>query len=96
MIQKGISQKAGFPFVFWEKRRTAWNEMGMPGHIVKKKAGAGIMLNGIWAVMMIAGILFGILNGNASEVTQAALKSAAEAVSLCITMLGVMSLWTGI
>lgn len=70
--------------------------MGMPGHIVKKKAGAGIMLNGIWAVMMIAGILFGILNGNASEVTQAALKSAAEAVSLCITMLGVMSLWTGI
>lgn len=54
------------------------------------------MLNGLWAFMMIAGIIYGIFNGNIQAVTEAAFQSAGEAVSLCITMLGVMSFWTGI
>lgn len=54
------------------------------------------MLNGIWAFMMIAGIIYGIFHGNIQTVTEAAFQSAGEAVSLCITMLGVMSFWTGI
>ena len=35
-------------------------------------------------------------NGNIQAVTEAAFQSAGEAVSLCITMLGIMSFWTGI
>jgi len=54
------------------------------------------MLNYIWAAMIILGILFGVMTGNMQEITEAALDSAGEAVSLCITMAGVMALWVGL
>ncbi len=54
------------------------------------------MLNYIWAFMIIIGIIYGALTGNMEEVSNAALDSAGEAVSLCITMIGVMSLWVGL
>ncbi|GFI03181.1 spore maturation protein A [Lachnospiraceae bacterium] len=54
------------------------------------------MLNYIWAAMIIMGILFGAINGNMKEVTEAALDSAGEAVSLCIAMAGIMALWVGL
>lgn len=46
--------------------------------------------------MMIVGVLWGAFHGNLNAVTDGALSSAKEAVMLCITMLGVMSFWTGI
>jgi len=54
------------------------------------------MLNYLWGFMMLAGILWSAFHGNLGEVTSGALDSAGEAVKLCITMLGVMSFWTGI
>ncbi len=54
------------------------------------------MLNYIWAAMIALGIIFGALNGNMKEVTEAALDSAGEAVSLCIATGGVMALWVGL
>ena len=54
------------------------------------------MLNYIWAFMILVGVLWGAFHGNIGAVTQGALDSAGEAVTLCITMLGVMSLWTGV
>ena len=54
------------------------------------------MLNYIWAAMIILGVIFGAISGNMKEVTEAALDSAAEAVSLCIAMAGVMALWVGL
>lgn len=54
------------------------------------------MLNYIWAAMIILGVVFGAVTGNMKEVTEAALDSAGEAVSLCITMAGVMALWVGL
>ena len=54
------------------------------------------MLNYLWAFMMLVGILWAALHGNLAQVTTGALDSAREAVTLCITMLGVMSFWTGI
>lgn len=54
------------------------------------------MLNYLWAGMIIAGVIFGAFNGKMPDVTNAALDSAKEAVSLCITMMGVMSFWVGI
>ena len=54
------------------------------------------MLNYIWAAMIVLGIIFGALTGNMKAVTEAAIDSAGEAVSLCITMAGVMALWVGL
>lgn len=54
------------------------------------------MLNGIWAGMLFIGIVYGMLTGNVTEITNAALNSAKEAVDLCITMMGVMSFWVGL
>ena len=54
------------------------------------------MLNGLWAGMILIGIIFGAWNGKMPELTNAALDSSKDAVSLCITMLGVMAFWCGI
>lgn len=54
------------------------------------------MLNYIWAVLIFIGVIYGSLTGHMSDVTNGALDSAKDAVELCITMLGVMSLWTGL
>lgn len=54
------------------------------------------MLNYIWAFMILIGVLFGAVTGKMEAVTNAAIDSAGEAVSLCITMMGVMSLWVGL
>ena len=54
------------------------------------------MLNILWGVMMLIGIIWGAFHGRMAEVTEGALTGAKDAVSLCITMLGVMSVWTGL
>ena len=54
------------------------------------------MLNYLWAGMIVLGVVFGVINGKATEITNAALDSSKEAVSLCITMMGVMSMWVGL
>ena len=54
------------------------------------------MLNYLWAGMIIIGILYGAFQGNMADITNAALDSSKEAVTLCITMMGVMSLWVGL
>lgn len=54
------------------------------------------MLNYIWAMMILIGIVYAALTGNMKEVTSAALDSAGEAIALCITMAGVMALWMGL
>lgn len=54
------------------------------------------MLNYLWAGMMAAGILWGAFHGNLAAVTDGALEATKEAVTLCLTMLGIMSFWCGI
>ena len=54
------------------------------------------MLNYLWAGMILVGIVFGAFNGKMQDITNAALDSSKEAVTLCITMIGVMAFWTGI
>ena len=54
------------------------------------------MLNYLWAGMIIMGIIFAAFTGKMADVTNAALDSSKEAVTLCITMMGVMSFWVGI
>ncbi len=53
-------------------------------------------MNYLWGFMIVAGIVYAALNGTLPDVTQAAVDSAKEAVTLCVTMVGVMSLWVGL
>ena len=50
----------------------------------------------MWAGMILIGVIYAAFTGNMSAVTDAALDSAGEAISLCITMAGVMALWMGL
>jgi len=54
------------------------------------------MLNFIWAFMILLGVIYAACTGRMSDVTNGALDSAGEAISLCITMAGVMALWMGL
>ncbi len=54
------------------------------------------MLNYIWGCMILLGVLVGAFTGRLPQVTNGAIESAKEAITICITMLGVLSMWTGI
>ena len=54
------------------------------------------MLNYLWSGMILIGILFAAFSGKMPDITTAVLDSSKEAVTLCITMMGVMSFWTGL
>ena len=54
------------------------------------------MLNFLWAGMIVIGVMYAAFTGNIAEVTNAALDSSKDAITLCLTMLGVISLWMGI
>lgn len=54
------------------------------------------MLNYIWAVMILIGIVYAVCTGNISVITEAALDGAGEGISLCITMAGVVAFWMGL
>lgn len=53
------------------------------------------MLNYIWIFMIIVGIIYGSVTGQMAEISNGVIDSSKEAVQLCITMLGVVALWTG-
>jgi spore maturation protein A len=54
------------------------------------------MLNYLWAGMILIGIIFAAFNGRMPDITNAALDSSKEAITLCITMMGVMCFWVGL
>ncbi len=53
-------------------------------------------MNRLWASMLLLGLGYGVLSGRSGQVTEAVLSGAADGVELCLAMLGVMALWTGI
>lgn len=54
------------------------------------------MLNYLWGYMILIGLTVGIVTGQVEAVSNAAIDSAGEAVTMAITMLGIMSMWTGL
>ena len=54
------------------------------------------MLSYIWSGMIVIGILVSIFTGRIAYVTNAALDSAREAVTLALTLLGIIAMWTGL
>ena len=54
------------------------------------------MLNYLWAGMIIVSFICALSTGRMEELSKAAINGADKAVSLIISMAGVMCLWTGI
>lgn len=54
------------------------------------------MLNIIWPIFIIISIVFSIITGNIDNLNSAILNSGSDAVSITITFLGTMCLWSGI
>lgn len=50
----------------------------------------------IWTGMVALSVIYGLINGTIDLVGNAALEGAAAAVTLCISMAGVVCLWTGV
>ena len=46
--------------------------------------------------MVVLSLVFGAVNGTMAEVSSAAMEGATAAVELCISMGGILCLWTGI
>lgn len=54
------------------------------------------MLNIIWPIFIIISLSFGVITGNVDKVNNSIFESSKEAITLCINLLGVMCLWSGI
>ncbi|MGN0455073.1 MAG: nucleoside recognition domain-containing protein [Ruminococcus sp.] len=54
------------------------------------------MLSYIWGGMIAAAVIFSLFTGNAESLSQGTLNSAQDAISLLITMAGILCLWSGI
>lgn len=54
------------------------------------------MLNRIWAGMIVASVLCAVLLGRMGELSQAILEGSQRAVTLTISMTGMMCAWTGL
>ena len=50
----------------------------------------------VWAGMVILSLVFGVANGTLAEVSAAALEGANSAVELCLSMAGILCLWSGV
>lgn len=54
------------------------------------------MLNLLWGAMIVVGVVWGAFHGTLGDVTQGVLGGARDAVGLCVTMLGILSFWSGV
>lgn len=54
------------------------------------------MINSVWFVMVVAGILVGGINGRSENITTELILAVREAVELALGLIGVMSLWLGL
>ena len=54
------------------------------------------MVNFIWLLLLVSGILVAGINGRIEVVTGAALKSSQTAVTIALELIGLMSLWLGL
>lgn len=53
------------------------------------------MVNYIWVLMTLIGIVFGIVNGTMEEINKAIFMGAKEAVILCIGLISILVFWLG-
>ena len=54
------------------------------------------MVNIIWMLMLIIGIVFAAINGNMAAVNEAVFKGAQDAVTICIGLISILVFWLGL
>lgn len=54
------------------------------------------MLNVIWCILLMVGILCGIATGRVEAVTEAVVKCSQEAVTFAVGMVGICAFWCGL
>jgi spore maturation protein A len=54
------------------------------------------MLNYVWSGMILLGIIVAAFTGRMQEVTNGALNSAKESITICIAVAGILCMWTGL
>lgn len=54
------------------------------------------MVNLIWVIMTLIGIVFAMVNGTIEEVNKAIFNGAKEAVTICIGLISVLVFWLGL
>lgn len=62
----------------------------------KDPGGVGIVVNIVWLLLLISGIVVAGLNGNIELVTTAAMQAAQNAVNIALELVGIMALWLGL
>ena len=50
----------------------------------------------IWTGMVVSSLIFGVAKGTISQVGAAAMEGAGAAVELCLSMAGILCLWSGV
>ena len=54
------------------------------------------MLNYIWSFMLLTGFVCGFFNGKLQHMTNSILTSSNNALNLCLGLIGIICLWSGI
>ena len=50
----------------------------------------------VWTGMVVISLIFGTITGNINAVNEAALEGAKSAIELCLSMAGIICLWSGV
>ena len=54
------------------------------------------MINIIWLILIVSGIIVATINGRMEEVSTAIFQSTTESVQICFNLIGPMALWLGL
>ena len=54
------------------------------------------MLNWLWALIMLASLVGGLVTGQLDQVSNALLRGGGDAINLTLTLAGAMCLWGGL
>ena len=54
------------------------------------------MMNVVWTVMMVGSVICSLITGNSKALSDAVLSGGSQAVELCLSLLGMMVLWSGL
>jgi spore maturation protein A len=54
------------------------------------------MMNYIWAVMLMLGVVFAVINGRLNEFSEGLMKSCTDGVYFIIGLAGIMGVWSGL
>lgn len=54
------------------------------------------MISYVWVLLLLLAVVTGLITGRMPQVSSAATLGASEAVSLCLSIAGIMCLWSGV